>query len=116
MDNDQLLQWLLDGDAAVQYQVNRDLLGQDLPTLKARIAKEGWGYQFLKARNETGHWGRGFYQVKWISSHYTLLDLKHLGLPPDHPTPMETINIILRENKEGDGGINPGKTVNNSDV
>ena len=116
MDNDQLLQWLLDGDVAVQFQVNRDLLGQEIPALQGRIATEGWGARFLQARNENGHWGRGFYQPKWISSHYTLLDLKHLGLPPDHPAPAETIALILHHNKEEDGGINPAKTVKNSDV
>ena len=38
MDNEQRLQWLLDGDVAIQYQVNRDLLGQDIPALQERIA------------------------------------------------------------------------------
>jgi hypothetical protein len=116
MDKDQLLQWLLGGDVAIEYQVNRDLLGQELPTLRARIATEGWGARFLQARKTNGHWGRGFYQPKWISSHYTLLDLKHLQLPPDHPTPIGTIALILQQNKAEDGGINPAKTVKNSDV
>ena len=116
MNNDQRLQWLLAGDVAIQYQVNRDLLGQENPTLQQRIATEGWGAHFLQARKTNGHWGRGFYQPKWISSHYTLLDLKHLGLPPDHPAPAETIALILQHNKAEDGGINPAKTVNNSDV
>jgi hypothetical protein len=116
MDNEQLLQWLLDGDVAIQYQVKRDLLGQDIPALQQRIAGEGWGYRFLQARNKNGHWGRGFYQPKWISSHYTLLDLRYLQLPPDHPAPTETIGLILKHNKAEDGGINPGKTIKNSDL
>jgi hypothetical protein len=116
MDSEELLQWLLAGDVAIQYQVNRDLLGQKIPPLQKRIANEGWGYRFLQARNQNGHWGRGFYQPKWISSHYTLLDLKHLQLSPDHPAPAETINLILKDNKAEDGGINPGKTVKNSDL
>ena len=43
MTNDQILDWLLDGDVAVQYQVKRDLLGLDDPALRQRIASEGWG-------------------------------------------------------------------------
>ena len=116
MTNDQLLDWLLDGDIAIQYQVKRDLLGSDEMALRKRIASEGWGARFLSARKEDGHWGRGFYQPKWISSHYTLLDLKHLGMPPDHPAPAGTITLILDSAKAADGGINPGKTIKNSDV
>lgn len=116
MTDDQLLEWLLDGDVAVQYQVKRDLISLDDISLRRRIPNEGWGKRFLSARQENGHWGRGFYQPKWISSHYTLLDLKHLGLPPDHPAPAETIDLILENNKEEDGGVNPGKTIKDSDV
>jgi len=116
MDIDQTIHWLLEGDVAIQYQVNRDLLGKQIPALRERIATEGWGARFLQARQENGHWGRGFYQPKWISSHYTLLDLRHLELAPDHPVPAETIALIVDENKEEDGGINPGKTIKQSDV
>ena len=44
-----LIAWLLDGDVAVQYQVQRDLLGQERPDLRARFATEGWGARFLAA-------------------------------------------------------------------
>ncbi len=104
------LLWLLEGDIAIQYQVNRDLLCGDRPDLQARIASEGWGARFLAARNPDGHWGRGFYQPKWISSHYTLLDLCHLGLAPGHPLALETINLILSESKDPQGSLNPHKT------
>ena len=67
-------------------------------------------------RRPDGHWGRGFYQPKWISTHYTLLDLKHLGIAPDHPQIRESIGQILAHHKEADGGVNPAKTVENSDV
>jgi len=116
MDQDQIIPWLLEGDVSIQYQVHRYLLGSEKSDLRERIATEGWGARFLEARNTNGHWGRGFYQVKWISTHYTLLDLKHLTLPPDHPVPRESISIILRENKDPDGGINPARTIKGSDV
>jgi len=116
MEDHQLIDWLLEGDVAIQYQTRRDLLGEDLPALQARIAQEGWGAAFLQARNESGHWGRGFYQIKWISSHYTLLDLKNLALAPNHPLPRETIRLILRENVAADGGVNPARSIAQSDV
>ena len=55
-----LQNWLLAGDVAIQYQVYRDLLDEERPDLRARIASEGWGAQFLGARQPEGHWGRGF--------------------------------------------------------
>lgn len=105
-----LLDWLLAGDVAIQHQARRDLLGAERPDLRARIALEGWGAQFLAARRPEGHWGREFYQPKWISTHYTLLDLKHLGIAPDHPQIRESISQILARHKEADGGVNPAKT------
>lgn len=116
MVDDRIIHWLLEGDVSVQYQVHRDLLGSEKPALRERIATEGWGARFLAARQPNGHWGRGFYQTKWISTHYTLLDLKHLSLPPDHPVPRESISSILREQKAQDGGINPAVTIKGSDV
>ena len=73
-----ILDWLLSGDVALQYQASRDLLGEDRPDLRARIATEGWGARLLACRNDDGSWGERFYQPKWTSTHYTLLDLKTL--------------------------------------
>ena len=114
--DDQISAWLLEGDVSIQYQVHRDLLGSELPALKERIAREGWGAQFLAARRENGHWGRDFYQPKWISTHYSLLDIKNLGFPSDHPQMAESVAIILRDRKGADGGINPSATIPQSDV
>lgn len=111
-----LLNWLLAGDVAIQYQVYRDLLDEERPDLRARIGAEGWGAQFLGARQPAGHWGRGFYQPKWISTHYTLLDLKHLGIEPDQAPIRESISHILAHHTSADGGVNPAKTIENSDI
>lgn len=113
---DHLIDWLLAGDVAIQYQVHRDLLGEERPDLRARIALEGWGAQFLAARQPDGHWGRGFYQPKWISTHYTLLDLKHLGVAPDHSQIRDSIAYVLAHHKGADGGVNPSRTIPQSDI
>ena len=116
MQHDQFIDWLVEGDVAIQYQVRRDLLGAEMPALRERIGSEGWGARFLQARQANGHWGRGFYQPKWISTHYTLLDLRNLDMAPDHPIPVEAVKMIAREHKAADGGINPSKTIEQSDV
>ena len=116
MNEEQFIQWLLGGDVSIQYQTHRDLLGKEKPELQKRIAAEGWGARFLEARKANGHWGRGFYQVKWISSHYSILDLKNLNIASTQPDIRETIDIILRERKSEDGGINPSTQIKESDV
>ncbi len=116
MTTNKVIQWLLEGDVSIQYQVYRDLLGVDKPRLRDRISSEGWGRQFLLARQENGHWGRGFYQPKWTSSHYTLLDLKNLGISPRNKLIADTLAMIFSEKKGADGGIYPIGTVQASDV
>jgi len=86
MDYQEIIDWLLEGDVSLQYQVHKDLLGQERPALQARIATEGWGSQFLARRRPDGHWGLRFYQPKWISTHYTLLDLRYLCMAPATPS------------------------------
>lgn len=91
--------WLLKGDVSVQYQAHRDLLCSSpelINGLRIRIAAEGWGKRFLAERDEqTGLWGNGFYSPKWISTHYTLLDLKNIGLDPSCPQYAESSMILL---------------------
>jgi hypothetical protein len=108
--------WLLHGDVAVEFQARRDLLGRYDAGLRARIGREGAAAVLLAARGPGGHWGRGFYQPKWTSSHYTLLELMNLGLSGDNPAARETVELILREEKCSDGGLNPARTVPVSDA
>lgn len=112
-----IIQWLLEGDVSIQYQVWRDLLGDDKKELQLRIAREGWGLGFLSRRNPLGHWGDRFYQPKWISSHYTLLDLRNLYMAPDHKQVQASIEQVLQDNTAMDGGICLGpSTSHHSDV
>lgn len=112
----EILDWLLAGDVAIKYQVYRDLLGEERPDLQGRIENEGWGARFLAQRRPEGHWGRGFYQPKWISSHYSILDLRNLGISPENPELKASIYRIVRRRKSEDGGINPAKGRAESDV
>lgn len=116
MIKNEIIIWLLKGDVAIQYQVQRDLLGTERKDLQDRIETEGWGKKFLVRKNSNGHWGHGFYQPKWISSHYTLLDLLNLGISPKCARVKDTLKLILDTRKSSDGGINPAVTNENSDV
>jgi hypothetical protein len=117
MTKQQIIEWLLEGDVSVQYQVWRDLLGVDKKKLQDRISTEGWGYQFLSMRHSNNHWGDRFYQPKWISTHYTLLDLRNLNLPKNNKIVQESIETVLQNNKAEDGGIRLGPdTTHRSDI
>ena len=105
MKDNPIIQWLLKGDVAIQYQVYRDLLLTDRKDLQDRIAHEGWGEQLLSKRKPNGHWGERFYQPKWTSTHYTLLDLRNLCIEPTNPLIQESIRIVLDNEKADDGGI-----------
>ena len=113
-----IIDWLLEGDVSLQYQTGKYLLGksrEELSETRQRIQAEGWGTAFLERRQPSGHWGRDFYQVKWISTHYTLLDLRYLEIEPISPI-RETLEIIFDRYRAKDGSINESRTGKSGDV
>lgn len=106
--SDETVAWLLEGDVSVQYRTGCDLLDDVRPELQARMATEGYAAALLAARSSTSGWGRAYYQPKWTSTHYTLLELCSLGVAPDHPVAREAVAGVLRDHLRPDGGIDPG--------
>jgi hypothetical protein len=85
---DTTVEWLLEGDPAVRWQVLRYLTGgsdRAVTRERRRVGTEGWGARILGAQNPDGGWGEGVYSPKWTSTTYTLLRLLWLGLPAGHP-------------------------------
>lgn len=103
-----IISWLLEGDIAIQYQTRRDLLDDDRPELKERIAKEGFGKRLLDLQQPDGHWGGGYYRKKWISTHYTLMELRRLNVVPT-PGIRRACQIIL-DSHDGSAGDTPSDT------
>jgi hypothetical protein len=116
LDDQQLIDWLLTGDVSIQYQVHRDLLATEKPNMRERIAREGWGAEFLSYRKKEGHWGQRFYQPKWISTHYTILDLKNLAISPQNEAILASISQVIQTLKGPDGGILPIGVTKTSDM
>jgi hypothetical protein len=78
-------EWLLDADPSIRWQVMRDLTGEHADVVageRARVATVGWGARLLALQGDDGQWGGGTYSPKWISTTYTLLLLRLLGLDP----------------------------------
>ncbi len=118
MEKKEIINWLLEGDVSIQYQTHRDLLKSEtkvLSPLKKRIATEGWGHEFLKRQKPEGHWGKAFYQPKWTSTNYTLLDLRNLCAPSTTEI-AKALNLVVETEKGVDGGINGFVGVVESDL
>jgi hypothetical protein len=57
-----VLDWLLDSDAAIRWQVLRDLVHAPAEVVvaeRARVASEGWGDRLLALQGDDGQWAGG---------------------------------------------------------
>ena len=80
--NDPLIDWLLDADPSIRWQVMRDLTDTPAELVAAersRVASEGWGARLLDQQRHDGQWGDGVTTPFWWSNMYTLLFLRDLG-------------------------------------
>ena len=114
-----VINWLLEGDVSLQYLTHKHLLGSDstiLEQLQNRIEAEGYGAEFLFHQNPNGHWGIYYYQTKWTSTHYTLLDLKNLGISQALMPCREMVLRMIDECMLPDRGVNLAKSKLPSDI
>jgi hypothetical protein len=80
-----VLDWLLDADPSIRWQVMRDLIDTPAATIateRSRVSAEGWGARLLDEQRGDGQWGDGVATPFWWSNLYTLLLLRDLGLDP----------------------------------
>ncbi|TMD44292.1 MAG: hypothetical protein E6I86_16635 [Chloroflexi bacterium] len=57
-----VVEWLLDSDPAIRWQVMRDLTdapGEHVAAERARVAGEGWGARLLALQRQDGQWDGG---------------------------------------------------------
>lgn len=116
---ERIILWLLAGDVSVQYLVHLYLLRPDssaLSALRQRMETEGYAAQLLSCRNPDGHWGSYYYQPKWTSTHYTLLELKTLRLSPDVQACREMAERTLADCMLATGEMNLSRYEQKSDL
>jgi hypothetical protein len=80
-----VLDWLLDSDPAIHWQVLRDLTNapsDEVEAERARVAHEGWGAQLIAAQGADGQWSGGAYFPEWTSTTPTLQLLRQFGVDP----------------------------------
>jgi hypothetical protein len=95
---DATVDWLMQGDPAIRWQTERDLLA--VPTRRwQRTRKEtaeiGWGADLLARQDRAGTFGGGLYSPKWTSTTYTLLMLIAIGIPPDNEAARRAAEICV---------------------
>ncbi len=79
-----VVDWLLDSDPAIRWQVLRDLTDEPADVVAAersRVASEGWGARLLALQGSDGQWG-GTYFPEWTSTTNTMSLLRYMGLDP----------------------------------
>jgi hypothetical protein len=80
-----VLDWLLDSDPSVRWQVMRDLTGapaEEVAAERARVATEGAGARLLALQAPDGRWGGAAWNRGWDSTMHVLLLLREMGLDP----------------------------------
>jgi hypothetical protein len=106
-----VLDWLLDADPALRWQVMRDLTdapAAEVAAERARVAGEGWGAELLALQGPDGLWDGGTYRPGWVdeskpffdawtATHFSLQLLRELGLDPASPAAGRAVSLV-REN------------------
>src|SRR5690606_20089009 len=93
-----VVNWLLDSDPAIRWQVLRDLLHAapaEVAAERMRVATEGWGARLLALQGDDGQWAGGAcfpsgsldWREKdrgqpWTATLPTLQLLHHFGVDP----------------------------------
>jgi len=95
-----VIDWLLDSEPSIRWQVMRDLLdapADEVAAERAKVATVGWGAQFLNAQRADGSWGGGANFPEWTGTKPTLAVLRLLGPDPTDPRVRRAIDLV-REN------------------
>jgi hypothetical protein len=91
---DAVVEWLLEGDPAIRWQVMRDLLdapADEWEAERARTVETGWVAELLAHQGADGEWPKG----RWSASTWTLLLLVACGLPEGHRSAREPLERLL---------------------
>ena len=101
-----VIDWLLDSDPAIRWQVLRDLTDEPAEAVaaeRARIATEGWGGRLLALQAPDGRWGQRPWSHDWTDTFHVLELLRRFGLDPSSEEARRAIGLV-REHVVWRGG------------
>ncbi len=80
-----VIDWLLESDPSIRWQVMRDLADappDEVAAERARVATEGYGAHLLALQRIDGSWGGAAWNRGWDSTMHVLTLLREMGLDP----------------------------------
>ena len=92
-----VVDWLLNSDPSIRWQVMRDLTGApagEVAAERARVATEGWGARLLGLQDANGRWGGAAWNRGWNSTMHVLWLLRHLGLDPASAEARRAVGLV----------------------
>ena len=92
-----VMQWLLDSDPAIRWQVLRDLSGapaEEVAVERARVATEGVGARLLALQGADGSWAGTAFNQGWDSTMHVLTLLRELGLDPASAAARRAVGLV----------------------
>jgi hypothetical protein len=92
-----VLDWLLDSDPAIRWQVMRDLMDEPEDVVgaeRSRIATEGWGARLLALQAPDGYWGGRPWSQDWTDTFHVLELLRRFGLDPASDEARRAIRLV----------------------
>ena len=101
-----VVNWLLDSDPAIRWQVMRDLADEPPDVVaaeRARVATEGWGATLLAAQTPDGLWSGNAFSQEHTDTFHVLELLRHLGLDPASEQARQAIERVREHVTWGDG-------------
>lgn len=92
-----VLQWLLDSDPSISWQVMRDLISapaDEVAGERARVATEGAGARLLALQAADGRWGGAAWNRGWNSTLHVLMLLRDMGLDPASDQARRAVSLV----------------------
>jgi hypothetical protein len=92
-----VIQWLLDSDPAIRWQVMQDLIGvsgDEVAAERAKVATQGWGAELLALQGTDGTWAGAAWNQGWDSTMHVLTLLRELGLDPASDQARHAVGMV----------------------
>lgn len=93
----QTIEWLLDSDPSIRWQVLRDLIDasdEEVKAERAKVATEGWGAQLLAMQGSDGTWAGTAWNHGWDSTMHILTLLREMGLDPTSDEAHRAVDLV----------------------